>query len=156
MLTRFTLMSHELLPPIDLPPPIPQRRLPEQCIRMWIDLNNACEQFLLAGLRARSARTGILEPPTAVGMRNRWTSMTGPCGTWSRNSIDAEVAMPAGGVLVALRETWLRAQTAGKAHGRDGWAGAGRMEMRACDADVDLLLGVSAQILPRSCAAGSG
>lgn len=54
-------MWDELLPPIDLTPSIPSDATPEQCIRMWIDLYNACEQFVLAGLRREIGPDGDLK-----------------------------------------------------------------------------------------------
>ena len=33
---------------------------PEQCIAMWVDLMNACEQFVLAGLRREIGPDGDL------------------------------------------------------------------------------------------------
>lgn len=37
--------------PPELMPTIPKSATPQQCIAMWADLVNACDQFLLAGLR---------------------------------------------------------------------------------------------------------
>jgi hypothetical protein len=54
-------MSGRFLPPPDLAPPIPADATPEQCIRLWIDLMNACEQFLLAGLRCQIGPDGDLK-----------------------------------------------------------------------------------------------
>jgi len=52
--------SPPLLSPPDLTPRVPENATPEQCIRMWMDLLNACEQFLLAGLRREVGPDGDL------------------------------------------------------------------------------------------------
>ncbi len=44
-------MSGQLLPPPDSAPSVPADATPDQCIRMWVDVMNACEAFLMAGLR---------------------------------------------------------------------------------------------------------
>ena len=53
-------MTRPPIPPPDLAPPVPERATPEQCIAMWLDLMDACEQFLLAGLRAEIGPDGDL------------------------------------------------------------------------------------------------
>jgi hypothetical protein len=37
--------------PTDLSPRVPAGATPSQCVEMWIDLMNACDEFLLAALR---------------------------------------------------------------------------------------------------------
>ncbi len=54
-------MSGELIPPPELAPPIPRGATPEQCIAAWLDLMDACEQFLLAGLRREIGPDGDLQ-----------------------------------------------------------------------------------------------
>jgi hypothetical protein len=44
-----------------LAPSIPQDATPEQCIALWVDLMNACEEFLLAGLRREVGPDGDLK-----------------------------------------------------------------------------------------------
>ena len=44
-------MAGQLLPPSDLAPTVPDDATPQQCIAMWLDMLDACEQFVLAGLR---------------------------------------------------------------------------------------------------------
>ncbi len=45
-------MARESIPAPDLaPPPIPEALTSAQRIEVWVDLMNACEQFLLAGFR---------------------------------------------------------------------------------------------------------
>ena len=44
-------MAGQLIPPPGFEPKVPADATPEQCIRMWVDLMDACEQFLLARLR---------------------------------------------------------------------------------------------------------
>ena len=51
-------MSGELIPPAELAPRVPKDATPEMCIAMWIDLMNACEKFLLAGLRRQIGPEG--------------------------------------------------------------------------------------------------
>ena len=43
--------DHPLKVAADLTPPVPQHATPEQCVAMWMDLMDASEQLLLAGLR---------------------------------------------------------------------------------------------------------
>ncbi len=54
-------MSGQLIPPFELTPTVPDDATPEQCIAMWVDLMNACEQFLLAGLRREIGPDGDLK-----------------------------------------------------------------------------------------------
>ena len=54
-------MTGQLIPPPELAPPIPEDATPEQCIAMWVDLMNTCEQFLLAGLRREVGPDGDLQ-----------------------------------------------------------------------------------------------
>jgi len=54
-------MAGQLIPPPDLAPPIPQDATPEQCIVMWLELMDACEQFLLSGLRREIGPSGDLK-----------------------------------------------------------------------------------------------
>jgi hypothetical protein len=54
-------MSHPLTSPPDLAPPVPKDATPEQCIAMWVDLMDTCEQFLLAGLRREIGPDGDLK-----------------------------------------------------------------------------------------------
>jgi hypothetical protein len=53
-------MANELIPPADLAPSVPEGATPQQCVVMWLDLMNACEQFLLAGLRREIGPDGDL------------------------------------------------------------------------------------------------
>jgi len=46
--------------PEDLAPRVPDDATPAQCVAMWVDLMNACEQFLLAGLRREIGPQGDL------------------------------------------------------------------------------------------------
>jgi len=54
-------MSGQLIPPPELAPPVPEGATPEQCIAIWVDLVNACEQFLLAGLRREIGAEGDIK-----------------------------------------------------------------------------------------------
>jgi hypothetical protein len=58
---KEALLAGELLPPPDLAPPVPHDTTPEERVRMWVDLVNACEQFLLAGLRREIGPDGDLQ-----------------------------------------------------------------------------------------------
>jgi hypothetical protein len=40
---------------------VPRDATPEQCVRLWLDLMDACDQFLLAGLRREIGPDGDLE-----------------------------------------------------------------------------------------------
>jgi hypothetical protein len=54
-------MAGQLIPPPELAPAIPNDATPEQCVALWVDLMNACEQFLLAGLRREIGPEGDLQ-----------------------------------------------------------------------------------------------
>ena len=54
-------MAEPLTLPPDLTPTVPESATPQQCIAMWVDLMNACEQFLLAGLRREIGPDGDLK-----------------------------------------------------------------------------------------------
>lgn len=44
----------------DLGPRVPEGATPSQCIEMWLDLMNACDEFLMAGLRREIGPDGDL------------------------------------------------------------------------------------------------
>lgn len=52
-------MADDLTPP-DLASRAPSDATPAQCVAMWVDLMNTCEQFLLAGLRREIGPEGDL------------------------------------------------------------------------------------------------
>ena len=54
-------MSGPLIPPPDLAPPVPKDATPAECIAMWGDLMDTCEQFPLAGLRREIGPEGDLQ-----------------------------------------------------------------------------------------------
>ena len=54
-------MAGELLPPPELAPPVPEDTTFEERLALWVDLMNACEQFLLAGLRREIGPEGDLK-----------------------------------------------------------------------------------------------
>lgn len=54
-------MSDPPIPPADLAPRIPDDATPQQCIAAWMDLMDAAEQFLLAGLRRAIGPDGDLK-----------------------------------------------------------------------------------------------
>jgi hypothetical protein len=47
-------MASGIIPPANLAPSVPGNATANQCIELWADLLDTCEQFLIAGLR-RSA-----------------------------------------------------------------------------------------------------
>jgi hypothetical protein len=53
-------MSMPQIPPHELAAPIPEAATPEQRVRLWMDLYDACEQLLLAGLRRQIGPDGDL------------------------------------------------------------------------------------------------
>ena len=53
-------MADPLIPPADLAPTVPEDSTPEECIALWVDLMNACEQFVLTGLRREIGPEGDL------------------------------------------------------------------------------------------------
>lgn len=48
-------------PADDFAPTIPPEATPQQCIAMWLDLLDACDRFLLAGLRRQIGPGGDLQ-----------------------------------------------------------------------------------------------
>ncbi|OHB72139.1 MAG: hypothetical protein A2V70_07480 [Planctomycetes bacterium RBG_13_63_9] len=54
-------MAGQLMPPPGCEPRVPEDATPEECIRIWVDLMDACEQFLLAGLRREIGPHGDLK-----------------------------------------------------------------------------------------------
>jgi hypothetical protein len=54
-------MASPLISPSELTPSVPESATPQECIAMWADLMNACEQFLLAGLRREIGPDGDLQ-----------------------------------------------------------------------------------------------
>ena len=54
-------MAGQLIPPPGFEPKVPADATPQQCIRIWVDLMNACEQFLLARLREEISPDGDLK-----------------------------------------------------------------------------------------------
>ncbi|MBI3467394.1 MAG: hypothetical protein HY000_30665 [Planctomycetes bacterium] len=54
-------MTGRLIPPPELAPTVPAGLTPEQRIMLWVDLMNASEQFLLAGLRHKIGPDGDLK-----------------------------------------------------------------------------------------------
>jgi hypothetical protein len=54
-------VASQLLPPPELAPPRPERLSREQRIKLWADLTDTCEQFLLVGLRRKIGPHGDLK-----------------------------------------------------------------------------------------------
>ena len=54
-------MAGELIPPPGFEPQVPDDATPEQCIRMWVELMDVCERFLLARLREEIGPDGDLK-----------------------------------------------------------------------------------------------
>jgi hypothetical protein len=54
-------MAEPQIPPQDFAPSVPEDATPQECIAMWMDLMDACEQFLLAGLRREIGPEGDLK-----------------------------------------------------------------------------------------------
>jgi hypothetical protein len=44
-------IANQLLPPPGMEPPVPAHLTPDQCVALWVDLMDASEELLLAGLR---------------------------------------------------------------------------------------------------------
>ena len=53
-------MAGELLPPPELAPSLPPGLTAKQRIELWMQLMDACELFLLGGLKQRLGRQGDL------------------------------------------------------------------------------------------------
>ena len=66
--------KNQLIPPPELAPSMPEESSAEQRVAAWVDLMNASEQFVLAGLAATLARMATCEPRTAVGMSDKCKS----------------------------------------------------------------------------------
>jgi hypothetical protein len=54
-------VANQLIPEPDLAPPVPEGLTTEQHIAVWIDLMQACDQLLLAGLRREIGPDGDLQ-----------------------------------------------------------------------------------------------
>lgn len=54
-------MASLLVSPPALAPNVPPSATPQQCIAMWVDLVDACDQLLLAGLRREIGPDGDLK-----------------------------------------------------------------------------------------------
>jgi hypothetical protein len=54
-------MADPFVSPLDLAPSIPESATREQCIAAWLDLMDACDQFVLAGLRREIGPDGDLK-----------------------------------------------------------------------------------------------
>ncbi len=53
-------MAGQLVGSADSCASVPGAATPDQCIRLWMDLINTCDQFLLAGLRREIGPDGDL------------------------------------------------------------------------------------------------
>jgi hypothetical protein len=53
-------MTDGYLTPEELAPRVPADATPAQCMALWVDWMNTCEQFLLAGLRREIGPEGDL------------------------------------------------------------------------------------------------
>jgi hypothetical protein len=51
-------MADSLIPPPELAPSVPQGLPASQCIELWVDWMDTCEEFLLAGLRRQVGPDG--------------------------------------------------------------------------------------------------
>jgi hypothetical protein len=54
-------IANQLRGPADLCPAVPAGATSEQCIRLWLDLMETCDQLLLAGLRREIGPDGDLK-----------------------------------------------------------------------------------------------
>lgn len=54
-------MAGQLIPPPELAPTIPRGSTSQQRVEMWVDLVNACDQLLQAGLRYKIGPEGDFE-----------------------------------------------------------------------------------------------
>ncbi len=53
-------MHRPWMAPADLAPSVPDGATPQQCVAMWFDLMEACDQLVLAGLRREIGPHGDL------------------------------------------------------------------------------------------------
>jgi hypothetical protein len=58
---RTIIMAGQLLPPPDMDPPPLDHLTPTQRIQLWVDLMDACEEMLLAGLRQKVGPHGDVQ-----------------------------------------------------------------------------------------------
>jgi len=63
-------MSGQLIPPPGHEPRVSDDATPEQCIALWVDLMDAADQFLLAGLRREIGPEGDLKAAYREWYRN--------------------------------------------------------------------------------------
>jgi hypothetical protein len=61
LLLSIDPMSNQLIPPRELAPPSVKHLPLEKRIKLWADLVDGCEAFLLAGLRSRIGPQGDLQ-----------------------------------------------------------------------------------------------
>jgi hypothetical protein len=54
-------MAGQLIPPPGFEPKVPADATPEQCIQIWVELMDVCEEFLLARLREEIGPNGDLK-----------------------------------------------------------------------------------------------
>jgi hypothetical protein len=54
--------KNQLIPPPELGAPIHENASPQQCLRAWVDLMNACDVFLRAGLQRDAGPGGDIRP----------------------------------------------------------------------------------------------
>jgi hypothetical protein len=54
-------MAVPLISPLELTPSVPESATPQQCIAAWLDLVDACDQFVLAGLRREIGPDGDIK-----------------------------------------------------------------------------------------------
>ena len=54
-------MNEPFPSPAELAPPVPEGLTPQQCIAVWAEWMDVCEQFLLAGLRREIGPGGDLK-----------------------------------------------------------------------------------------------
>ena len=86
-------MSEELIPSPDLaPPPIPDSTSFQERLDLWVDLMNACEQFLLAGLRREIGPDGDLKAARANGLMTAFVARPTEYGPHQKRDFKADEA----------------------------------------------------------------
>jgi hypothetical protein len=62
-------MANRVVSPPDITPPVPEDLTAEQCIALWAEVTDACEELLLAGLRREVEPAGDV-----IAAYRRWNA----------------------------------------------------------------------------------
>lgn len=71
-------MANQLIPPVGMELSLPDHLTPDQLLALWVDLMDANEELLLAGLAREIGRMETFARPTGNGTQGKWKSSTEP------------------------------------------------------------------------------